>query len=151
MNDAVPERIAITSLAGWTHAACATGTAGAYGLCLTFDWAPAREGVRSAMIGGLAVLAAGLLGFAIVAAANRRAPRHLPSAIFAAGAARLILSLVLGLAFFFIAAPEGRTMWTAFLGSGLLWLIAETGWALGAARRMPGYAPSGALRTGASA
>lgn len=51
-------------------------------------------------------------------------------AAVAAGVVRTLSALFLGLALYFVANPEGRTFWTAFLISNLLALIAESTWGI---------------------
>ncbi len=82
------------------------------------------------------VLAAAVPGIRLVGVAARGGPKTFGLLVVAAGSIRILSSLFVALAVYFIVAPEGRTFWSSFLVCGLVCLVVETAWAMLAARSM---------------
>jgi len=105
---------------------CALGLAGTWFVATGLNWdAPERScvlGILPTLIGSMIAIISVriLIGFG----------QSVAIASVAAGIIRMMTGLFVSLALFFMANPEGRSFWTAFLISNLLSLIAESIWGI---------------------
>ena len=102
------------------------------GWALSANWADGQAGViiRAAAVCTTVWMLAGIVGLGVLYGATGRRIDRLGFAVLASSMARMLVALSLGLAAYFVAAPDGRTFWTCFLIAGLLALMAETVWAI---------------------
>jgi hypothetical protein len=106
--------MAISSLAGWSNEAS--------------SW----NRTQACSAAAACWLMGGLLGIVVMAAISNMAIHRLPVAVIVSSMVRAGVALTDGLVITFMFKPEIRTFWTAFLGAGVLCLVAETWWSMGA-------------------
>ncbi|MFN0010634.1 MAG: hypothetical protein ACKVS8_03215 [Phycisphaerales bacterium] len=135
---------------GVALALCAAlGSAGAYATSLAAGWGPAPAASSAVVLAALVVLAGIITGLTLLALVLARGASIFAAAVIAAGIARTLISLSLGVVVLFTIAPEGKAFWSAFLAANLLCLFAETAWGIAVNQRV--HRVSHPARTGAAA
>jgi len=122
----VSKPLSVASLSVACIGSCASGALVAWITANVWNWADAQ---RSAALGVVPTL----IGATIALTAVRiliGSGQSVAIAAVAAGVLRTMVALFVALAVFFMAEPEGRSFWTAFLISNLLALIAESIWGI---------------------
>ncbi len=110
-----------------------------------------RDAALAAGLAAVCSLATVGLSTSLIGSAARGRSKNFGMFVVAAGKLRLIASVAMALMIYLSVEPEGRTFWGSFLAAGLLGLVAETVWALGATRRVCAARTPGAVTTDSKA
>jgi len=93
-------------------------------------------GAGSSSVLGAATVAVGLVaGVAVLSMPGQRTRMRLALGVLASSTARMLVSLLVFVAVFFIGKPQPYAFFGAFLAAGLLCLAVEAVWAIAALRR----------------
>jgi len=125
-------------LAGVLAAALAVGGTLAWAIAGARGWNARVETVSitdSSALGVLAVAVAAVACLALVWSPTARTPRLLGMRILAAGSARLMIALFVGVILLVGVEPEGRTFLTALSLATLACKLGELAWGMSALRR----------------
>ncbi|MEK6702758.1 MAG: hypothetical protein AABZ53_10880 [Planctomycetota bacterium] len=130
--------ISLVTLAGGSALAIVSGAVAVGVAGSMLSWGSGAEILRAGLLVCAVVLVAALAAHALIVLVLDPARDRLAGLVVAGGMARMLVSLLLAMVVFMMAAPEGRTFWFGFLASGLLCLVVETWWGMAAVRAAHG-------------